>query len=602
MAQSKVKLSTDHVLKGLDHLRDQKLLCDVELVAEGATFPAHRVVLAAAAPKYFQAMFTGGFKENQMNEITLNETSAEGLKCLLDAIYTGELSLTEGNVCDILPVASQLQLDEIVKHCETFLVDNVSAENCLTFLAVAEKYDLQKAVDECNKILLDNFDTISESTEFTKLSKEQLCSCLSDDQLKVHNGEIEVFRATLKWYEANQGTNTDVDSSGLVDLMQHVRFPLIPSDILLDEILTSRLISENGSVMRMVTEALKFHADNNIFLQPLQKGKQFQRRGEDMLALVESTTISTGQSWTVPRTKLHLINATGDDPFYAQLAKQVLPVTLCPGSFSLIATGNFLFLFGAETKYWREIALRFDVSKSVWLDLKAPPIKVSTGTGATLLKGNIYLLGGMHVTKDKQNSFKELNSFSGCDLSASASQYSIETNSWSTLQHLPKPLVGHSTASHGDYVFSAGGCTVESNSTIPTNRLYAYDVVGKIWLSKSSMNNRRVRFGMEAIGATLVACGGTDLPNVEIYDIADDQWTLIQDGVLENNLNTSAIVLNDKVYVIGGCYIGKDGTMSSSDYVSCVDVDNGTVDRVSWLPLKVSGHACALLTVPNTAA
>ena len=69
---SKVKLSTDHVLKGLNELRNQELLCDVHLVAEGAKFPAHRVVLAAASP-YFQAMFTGGFKENKMGEITLNE-------------------------------------------------------------------------------------------------------------------------------------------------------------------------------------------------------------------------------------------------------------------------------------------------------------------------------------------------------------------------------------------------------------------------------------------------------------------------------------------------------------------------------------------------
>ena len=95
MTASKVKLSTDHILKGLDKLRDQKLLCDVHLVAEGAKFPAHRVVLAAASP-YFQAMFTGGFKENQMSEITLTDTSSEGLKCVLDAIYTGELSISDG--------------------------------------------------------------------------------------------------------------------------------------------------------------------------------------------------------------------------------------------------------------------------------------------------------------------------------------------------------------------------------------------------------------------------------------------------------------------------------------------------------------------------
>ena len=148
---SKVKLSTDHVLKGLQELRDQKSLCDVHLVAEGAKFPAHRVVLAAASP-YFQAMFTGGFKENQMNEVTLNDTTSQGLKFVLNAIYTAELSLSEENVCDVLPVASQMQLNEIVGHCGSFLVTNVSVQNCLSFLYAAEKYDLQEAVDKCNAL------------------------------------------------------------------------------------------------------------------------------------------------------------------------------------------------------------------------------------------------------------------------------------------------------------------------------------------------------------------------------------------------------------------------------------------------------------------
>ena len=134
MALSNVKLSTKDILNGLDNLRSQELLCDVHLVAEGAKFPAHRVVLAAAS-LYFQAMFTGSFRENQMNEITLHGMSSDGLKCVLDLIYTAELSLTAENVCDVLSVASLLQLNDTVKHCGRFLVSIVSEQNCLSFLA-----------------------------------------------------------------------------------------------------------------------------------------------------------------------------------------------------------------------------------------------------------------------------------------------------------------------------------------------------------------------------------------------------------------------------------------------------------------------------------
>ena len=593
MAASQVKLSTDHVLRGLDELRNEALLCDVHLVAEGAKFPAHRVVLAAASP-YFQAMFTGGFKENQMSEITLNDTSSEGLKGVLDTIYTGELLLSAENVCDIIPLANQLQLNEIVEHCGIFLSQNVSTHSCLSFLCVAEKYDLQEAVDICNKFVLENFDTVSQSTEFINLTKQKLCSYLSDDQLKVHHGEIEVFRTALKWFEANRSVEgTSDNSTDVVDLMQHVRFPLIPGNILLDEVLTNKLIPENPQVMRMVREGLWFHSSDNIFLQPLQEGKQFQPRGEEMLALVLSTGRRTGQSYTVGQTELHMIRGTDGMPFHAQYSRQALPMKLLLGSVSLVTKGSYLFVFGIETdsEHLRPIAVRFDVRKNTYLDLKPPPCKASYQMASALLNNNVYIIGGRDITRNSQNHYNT------GDISVSVSQYSIETNSWSKLQNLPKPLHFHSAAAHGNYLFCAGGYSVDSN-TVPVDKHFAYDIVGKIWLSKASMIHERAKFSLEAVGAKLVACGGEDLPNVEIYDIASNQWTLIHNEVLRNHVLPATIVKNSKVYVIGG----EDCTSSFTDYVSIVDVDKAAIRRVSNIPFRACYHVCALLTVPNTAA
>ena len=122
--------------------------------------------------------------------------------------------------------------------------------------------------------------------------------------------------ATLKWYGANQNGG---DSSDLADLMQHIRFPLIPSNLLLNEILTCRLISENPQLMKMVTEALQFQSNDNVFLQPLQEGKRFKPRGEQMLALLYSTFRFEGQSITAVKTKLCMINGTDSKPFQTQV-------------------------------------------------------------------------------------------------------------------------------------------------------------------------------------------------------------------------------------------------------------------------------------------
>ena len=60
----------DQLREGLSHLLEQKNMCDVELEADGKLFPAHKVVLAAGV-SYFEAMFTGGFKESQGKSVKL---------------------------------------------------------------------------------------------------------------------------------------------------------------------------------------------------------------------------------------------------------------------------------------------------------------------------------------------------------------------------------------------------------------------------------------------------------------------------------------------------------------------------------------------------
>ena len=470
-----------------------------------------------------------------MSEITLNYTGSEGLKCVLDAIYVAELSLSEENVCDVVSLESLLQLNEIVQHCENFLKTNISGQNCLSFLSVAEKYGLQEVVEVCNEFVMENFCTISESVEFTKLSKEQICSYLSNDKLKVRNGEIDVFRSALKWYETTQNISQprDGDSSVLAELMQHVRFALIPSNLLLDEILTNGLISENPGVMRMVTEALRFHSAENLYSQPLKEGKQFQPRGEQKLVVPGTTSRNTG-STVIQKTRMHMLNVKGDEPFQTQFSEQVLARAISSGSFAMVTKGNYLFMFGADAEYFRPIAQCFDARTNTWLDLKPPPIEACANTAAALLNRKIYLLGGRQLSKGNENIVNP------SDCSAAAFEYSIETNSWSKLQNLPKPVAFHAAASRGNYVFCAGGLVGDKTTS---DRLYAYDVVGKILLSKASMNSSRASFSLEVVRAKLVACGGRNTPNVEFYEVADDQWTLIQNEIIEHHFYHNAIAL-----------------------------------------------------------
>ena len=91
-------------------------------------------------------------------------------------------------------------------------------------------------------------------------------------------------------------------------------------------------------------------------------------------------------------------------------------------------------------------------------------------------------------------------------------------------------------------------------------------------------------------------------PNVEVYSTADDQWTLIENGLLENHFYFGMIVKDSLIYIIGGS--NDDGSNKNllSNCVSIVDLDKATIRRVSSIPLKVRGHACALLKISDSMA
>jgi hypothetical protein len=50
-------------------------LCDVTILVEGRSFPAHRLVLSAESPEYMKPMLTTSFAESRDNKVSLQEVT-----------------------------------------------------------------------------------------------------------------------------------------------------------------------------------------------------------------------------------------------------------------------------------------------------------------------------------------------------------------------------------------------------------------------------------------------------------------------------------------------------------------------------------------------
>jgi len=82
-----------HSREVLDQMNEYRLsgkLCDIVLHAEGASFPAHRVVLSAAS-KYFNGMFCNNMVECERKEVPLFGVRASTLQTIVEFAYTSEV-------------------------------------------------------------------------------------------------------------------------------------------------------------------------------------------------------------------------------------------------------------------------------------------------------------------------------------------------------------------------------------------------------------------------------------------------------------------------------------------------------------------------------
>lgn len=76
------------ILAQMNKMRLRSNFCDVGLQVGSRVFKAHRLVLAASSP-YFAALFSGGLREADKDEVQLIGVDTEVFEILLDFIYTG---------------------------------------------------------------------------------------------------------------------------------------------------------------------------------------------------------------------------------------------------------------------------------------------------------------------------------------------------------------------------------------------------------------------------------------------------------------------------------------------------------------------------------
>lgn len=135
------------ILKRLESLYLNEKFSDIILILKDAEqIPAHKVILASSSD-YFRALLFGGLQESKSDKINLNCENINLFKLLLRYVYTGQISLNDLSVKDILEIfqmSHEYNFKNLNETISTYLISILNLENVCIFYDLSNFYDIEE--------------------------------------------------------------------------------------------------------------------------------------------------------------------------------------------------------------------------------------------------------------------------------------------------------------------------------------------------------------------------------------------------------------------------------------------------------------------------
>lgn len=232
---------------------DRSKTGDVNFIVESEVIPAHRCILAALSPKY-KAQFYGALAEKDV--IKVADISPAAFKEFLQFFYMDEVMLTLENIEDVLNLAKQSLVDNLVTECTNFLVEVIGMDRLLWCYQLALHYDCKVLKEFCVKQIGVNIRSVFQSKEFLDCERDMLCHILAIDSLNC--SETGVFDACIAWakvrceHEQMDANDTANLRAALGDALLKIRF-------------CSMKVDEFATINKMYLGLLPAHLSVEVF-------------------------------------------------------------------------------------------------------------------------------------------------------------------------------------------------------------------------------------------------------------------------------------------------------------------------------------------------
>lgn len=544
------------MLYNMQQLRRSGLLCDLTLVAGRRSLPVHKAYIAAASD-YFQAMLTSGMQETYQETIELKGVSEVGLEAILDFVYSGVLTLTTDNVCDVLTAAAHLQVPPAIQYCSSFLSSVLAVDNALDVLNVARLYSLERVQQSATLFVQRHLLDIIAGGHHLLMDFTDLKATLARKNLEF-GPEWDIYRCITQWGMHEP----ELRREQLEDLMTLVKFPLMEKHQLI-KILEDNSDSPWAPAARDALRYLHQPIHHRILVR------------SDHVSVRSKPTILAYPSYQLGRTTQDLyILAPGCDRWLKYPDVELGQYSTYAGAITSL--NNFLIICGGyhrhesatERDEVTNLCYIFDPNSFRWsqiASMKTPrtsfPLVVCT-TG-------LYALGGLKkIVRSSEQPHPRMHGIHTLGIE----RYDFKSNLWEEVAWLSQATKNHAACALESKIFVSGG-ELEDQSI--SDQMVCYDTSTRSWQQLEPLSepvSGHFMFGLKgkvlAIGLddeyTLISGFG-----VEVYTPSTNQWTALRATLLPRG--SEVIHMDGRLYFLNGWKLQNEDD-DSTRYIQSVSV------------------------------
>ncbi|XP_072297257.1 actin-binding protein IPP-like [Eucyclogobius newberryi] len=534
-----------HILEQMNKMRLRNDFCDVGLNVGGHVFRVHRLLLAASSP-YFSALFSGGMRESEKEEIQILGVEKVVFEVLLDFIYTGLINVTVDNVQELMVAADMLQLTEVVSICGEFLKGHMDPSNCVGIFQFLEQIACMDMLEFTENYIHVHFLEVCTTEDFIGLLKDQLVRLLRSEELRIED-EYQVFTAAMDWVLRDLSKRKKY----IVEVLEPVRFPLLSPQRLLkyiEGIADFSLRVALQTLLKEYTEVAKSPKENKMY-SPLQSARMRPRRkARKYLYAIGGYTRLQGGRWSDSRAlscveRFDTFNQYWTTVSSIHQARSGLGVAILEGMIYVVGGEKDSMIFDCTerydpvTKQWAAVA-----------SLNFP----RCGVGICPCHGALYALGG----------------WVGSEIGKTMERYDPEENKWEVIGNMAVPRYYFGCCELQGFIYVIGGISDEGTELRSAEM---YDPISRRWTALPVMVTRRAYVGVACLNNCIYAVGGWNealgaLETVEKYCPEEEKWIEVA-PMSTPRAGVSVSAVNGFLYAVGG-------RAASRDFSAPVTVDS----------------------------